>query len=80
MRVIIKSSNVRQEKTQKGTVIIKQQAAMDQGRDFPLVFDLVVSEPYPAGEYILDPGSFRISQYGSLELDPYGLKLKPLSK
>jgi len=80
MIILIKSVNVVTSKTNKGTTIVRQQAAIDQGRDFPLVFELVVDKPYQPGQYRLDENAYRVNQYGSLELDPYNLKLVPLNK
>jgi len=31
--------------------------------------------PYPAGEYLIDPSSYRLGSFDSLELNPYGIKL-----
>jgi len=78
MEIIIKSSNVRQEKTRKDNIMIKQQAAIELGRDFPMVFELTVQSPYPPGRYHIAPESFRVNQYGGLELSPYDLTLVPV--
>jgi hypothetical protein len=78
MQVTIKSASLRQETTNKGTVLQKQQAAVETGRDFPLVFELTVREAYPPGRYELAPESYRVSRFGGLEIDPYGIALRPL--
>ncbi len=80
MEITIKSAKTFEERTNKGNVIVKQQAALDQGKDYPLVFDLVVGNaqevnPYPEGKYDLDPGSLRVNQFGSLELDRFNVRL-----
>lgn len=80
MEIIVKSNNVQQETTQKGNVILKQQAAIDIGRDYPLVFDMTVKAPYPPGRYTIAPGSYRVNQWGSLELSAYDLQLLPVKQ
>ena len=75
MQIIIKSENVRKEVTRKGTELIKQQAAFDIGGDYPIPFDLTVNEPYAPGKYHLSPLSFRVSPFGSLELNPFNIQL-----
>ena len=78
MEIIIKSENVWQEKTQSGTVLIKQQAAIQGGRDFPRPFNLTVETAYPVGRYELSPDSFRVNAYSSLEINPYNISLVPV--
>lgn len=75
MFIIIKSTNVRKVTTANGAALIKQQAAIDIGADFPLAFELTVDTPYPPGRYNLSPRSFRVNQYGSLELSPFNQEL-----
>jgi len=76
--IVVKSSNTRIEKTQSGSEIKKQQAAIDQGGDYPLPFWLVVNDPYPPGRYVIAPQSYKVNQYQSLELDRYNLHLEPV--
>ncbi|MGK2927911.1 MAG: single-stranded DNA-binding protein [Lysobacterales bacterium] len=78
MEITIKSAQTRTETTTKGTVLLKQQAAMESGRDYPLVFELTVKQPYAPGKYTLGAASFRAGRFGGLELDSYGLQLVPL--
>ena len=75
MHIIVKSENVRKETTRKGTELLKQQAAFDQGGDYPIPFDLTVNEPYAPGKYQLSPYSFRVSPFGGLELNPFNIQL-----
>lgn len=77
MEILIKSENTRIEKTRRGTELRKQQAAVDQGADYPLPFELTVDEPYPPGRYVLDVWSFRVNPFGGLELNPYNIRLVP---
>lgn len=81
MHIEVKSTNVTTEKTSKGTVLHKQQVAIDQGKDYPLIVSLTVPEghPYAPGKYTLDPNSFRSSRFGALELDPYKIRLVPVT-
>jgi hypothetical protein len=84
MNIEVKTSTVRQERTSKGTILHKQQVAMHQGKDYPLVFDVTIAtgqdepKPYQPGKYSIDPTSFRLNRFGSVELDPYGLRLVPV--
>ena len=78
MEIHIKSTNTRMEETSKGTKLVKQQAAIEQGNDYPLAFDLVVDQPYPPGRYVIDPSCFKVNQFGGLELDRYNLRLVPI--
>lgn len=56
-----------------------QRAGLMQG-GFALPFDVPVDAGggYPVGDYTLAPESFRLNQYGGLELNRYELKLVPL--
>lgn len=78
MQIIIKSAATREETTSKGTVLQKQQAAIETGRDFPLVFELTVQRPYAPGRYAFAVESFRVNRFGGLELNPYDLALVPI--
>jgi len=78
MIIIVKSEQLREERTQKGVVLRKQTAALETGADFALPFEISVQEAYKVGRYTLGPRSFRISRFGGLELDPYGLTLVPV--
>lgn len=80
MEIEIKNAKTRTETTTKGNVILKQQAALHGDDSFPLPFWLTVrpGEEYRPGRYRLDSCCFRTSRYGSLEIDPYGVKLIPL--
>lgn len=53
------------------------------GARFPLVISVgieSIAHAYPPGEYTLNPKCFRVSKYGGLELDPYGISLLPVAK
>jgi hypothetical protein len=78
--VIIKSENTRTVKTNGGNELRQQQAAMDQGHDYPAPFWLIVDQPYSPGRYTLDPNSFRVNQFGGLELDRYNIRLEAMPK
>lgn len=59
-----------------------QRAAVFVGGEYPLVVKVTVQSAdkgYPAGEYTVDPASFRVGRYGGLEIDPYGFRLIPES-
>lgn len=82
MKVIVKSPALREETTNNGKVLHKQQVALDTGDSFPLPFYVTVPQgrPYPAGEYRLSASTFRTSRYGSLEVDPYGVRLEAIKE
>lgn len=70
-------SSVRGEKTYH-----EQQAYADLGQAYPVPFKITLESPnqaYGIGDYELDPASFRVNQYGSLEINRFGFKLKKLS-
>lgn len=81
MRIMIKSTNVRQEVTSKGNTLHKQQCALDQGGEFPLPFYVTIpaDKPYPVGMYDIHPSAFRVNRFGSLEIDPYNFHLVALA-
>ena len=78
MEILIKSEKTTIEKTAKGTELRKQQAAIDQGNDYPLPFKVTVQEPYKPGRYTLHPDSFRVTPFQTLELNPYNTVLIPV--
>lgn len=86
MEITVKSLNVITSRTSKGTTLHNQQVALDQGRDYPLIFEVNVGKgdesprPYPPGKYTFDATSFRLNPFGGVELNPYGIKLVPLTK
>ncbi|NQV69170.1 MAG: hypothetical protein HQ498_03990 [Pseudohongiella sp.] len=66
-----------------GTRQVKEQNAYaDLGGKHPLLikFNLPESQTtaYPVGQYSIDVASYRIGKYGSLEINPFELKLLPL--
>lgn len=87
MKILVKSPSVRRDEFSKddGTVSVrfKQSVALDHGGDFPLPFDVEVKNEnnyYAPGEYTLSPDSFRVGRFGGLEINPFQLKLLPLTK
>ena len=79
VRITVKSEKTVSERNRKtGDEYRKQQVALDIGGDYPLPFFITVDQPYPPGTYTLTPGSFRVNQFNSLELNPYALELVPI--
>ena len=83
MKIIIKSDavNVRNgmSRSNKQYSIREQQAALDNGGDFPhpFVLNLEDKQPaYPPGEYTLDPSSVYVGDFNKLTLGR--VKLLPL--
>lgn len=56
-----------------------QRVGLVQG-GFALPFDVSVDpgKPYPVGDYTIAPESFRLNQFGGLELNRYELQLVPV--
>jgi hypothetical protein len=78
MKVIVKHSDVQTDVTTKGNTIHRQRAALDLGDGYPLPFYVPLRSAelaYAPGEYQLAPECFRVSQYGSLEIDRYNVRL-----
>lgn len=79
MKVLVKGRQVRTETTSKGNQVHKQLAALDLGGPFPLPFWVTIrqGDEYKDGSYGLAPEAFRTNRYGSLEIDPYSVRLVP---
>jgi len=62
--------------------IFEQKAYAHFGGLFPveikLSFDQLAKQ-YPIGKYELSKTSFKVNQYGQLQLDPYSIELTPYS-
>jgi len=62
--------------------VYEQKAYAHIGGAFPMEFKLTHDDhkdAYGVGFYEISPSSFKSSQYGQLQLDPYGLRLVPLN-
>ena len=67
--------------TQKG-LMWSQKAYADLGGAFPAQMKITLQSPneaYRPGDYELSPESFRIGQYGDLEVNRFNIKLVPVS-
>ena len=65
-----------------GKVRWSQKAYLHNGGAFPVEFTLSIpdaSSAYPVGQYTLTDDSFKVNQYGGLELSRWDLKLTPLA-
>lgn len=65
--------------TQKGTMW-SQKAYADLGGAFPAEIKISLQSPeraYAVGEYELSPQSFKVGQYGDLEVNRFNIKLVP---
>ena len=81
MKVLVKNTEVQKDITKKGTAIYRQRCALDTGDGYPLPFFVTLQNPesaYPIGDYLLAPECFQTSQYGSLEINRYNIRLVPL--
>ncbi|MET4727143.1 hypothetical protein ABIE09_000937 [Lysobacter enzymogenes] len=82
--IIIKSQNsaVRTVPRKDGTKMHfnEQSCAIDCGDEFPRPFKINLDDeqkPYPPGTYYVDPSSFEVNKFGSLEMGRR-VKLVPL--
>ena len=80
---IIEGHHLPISKTIKEKTYYSQKAYIDLGGPFPVEFDLPIEAPVnanPIGKgYVLCPSSFKVNQYGNLELDKYNTKIiRPL--
>uniref|UniRef100_A0AAU8B508 DNA-Binding protein G5P n=1 Tax=Dulem virus 57 TaxID=3145768 RepID=A0AAU8B508_9VIRU len=60
------------EKTGKPWNIRTQEAYVNLGGMYPTSFNVRLEEgqpKYPAGRYLVHPGSFKVSEYGDLKVD-----------
>jgi hypothetical protein len=75
MRVLIKSTNLRDLKSRKtGQAFFIQSAALESGgHDFPQSFDILHDDPkkaYPPGAYEFAPDAIYVSRDGKLSVSP----------
>jgi hypothetical protein len=68
-------------KTKEGVprVLYSQKAYLHKGGAFPIEFTMSVDSPalaFPIGDYSLDLECLRVNKFGSLEVDPYNVKLQ----
>lgn len=60
--------------------VFEQKAYVHMGGLFPVETKLTFddhNDAYAIGKYQLAPSSFKVNQYGQLELDRFGIKLTP---
>lgn len=74
-KIIIKKAVAVQRpvKGKDGTTYVfnEQEAAYDDGSDFPDRFKISLADgqaPYPVGEYTVEPGAYFVNRFQSLEL------------
>lgn len=77
-KVVVRSTQLEREKEFQGKVYGWQNAAIFNGGDFPAPFAVNAPKdaPYPPGEYVIDPRSYRIDENGNLRLK--SIKLLPV--
>lgn len=67
----------------KENTFYSQTAYADMGGAFPVAFEIPLETPahaYPIGnDYVLSPSSFKVNQYGNLELNRFQIKLDRIS-
>jgi hypothetical protein len=71
-------------KTIKENTFYEQKAYADFEGPYPVEFKIALNAPvdaYPIGsDYELDPSSYKVNQYGNLELDRFNIKLRRKSQ
>ena len=74
-----KSTELRKQTSQKGNDLYWQKAGMDQGGDWPIVFEVFCPDgrSNQPGKYTFLP-AFKADQWGSLQIDPFNSKVLPL--
>lgn len=77
--ILVKSDKLTAVQRNGKDPIMKQEAALENGDGFPLPFMFVTDTPYKPGRYTLSPESFRLGSFQSLELNPFGIRLDPVS-
>lgn len=82
--IIVKTANsaVRTINRKDGTKVQfnEQTAALECGEEFPRPFKFTLDDdqkPYPPGAYYIDPSSFTVNKYDSLEMGRR-VKLSPM--
>lgn len=84
--VQVASATVRRDEfTKEGETKVrwKQQVAINVGGDFQLPFEVEVKSQdsgYPVGEYYLAPECFRVSRFGSIEINSFSVRLVPIQQ
>lgn len=82
LKVEIFDASVQKEWVEKqNKYFYHQEAAVNCGGPYPLVVKVPIPNPDQAhekGEYSLHHSAFRVGRFGSLEVDPYGIKLIPV--
>ena len=70
MKVTIKSATGSNPREYKGKMFVEQQAALDIGADYPLVFKLnrEQGKEYGPGSYVLSGESFATDEHGNLKI------------
>lgn len=73
-RIVLKSNAVDEEVNQKSGQVMRSQTFgldMMNGHFLPFKIGLGRKPAYEAGEYMLDPRSFALDEYGNLKLKKY---------
>lgn len=77
----VETKKGKSQRTGNDYVLHQQEAYVHNGHRFPERFviapQLVEDKPvpYPVGKYVICPSSFKVSEYGELELSRYDMKL-----
>lgn len=61
--------------------VFEQKVFAHFGGAFPVEFKLSFDTPeeaYKVGKYVLTPDSFKVGQYGDLQIDRYNIQLSPV--
>jgi hypothetical protein len=69
-------------RTTKNGVMWNQDGYVHLGGAYPSKMKITLESPaaaYGPGEYELSPESFRVGQYGDLEVNRFGMKMVPIS-
>lgn len=83
MRISVKEATVHEkpytDKSGRQQIIREQRAALDLGGGYELPFRVTLGNGpvYPVGDYQLSPDSFKLTEYGDLQLGR-SIKLLPM--
>jgi hypothetical protein len=70
LKVVVLNTQWEEKKTKNGVSYGVQRVGLDTGDGYraPFRVSIEAGQPYPVGEYTIDPASFVVNQYGDLGL------------
>jgi len=81
VEIEVKGQEVRRQETKSGKTLVWQKVGMNQGADWPVVFEVFLPDgnPVPLGKHRFEM-RFKADQYGSLQLDTFNCRVLPGAK